>query len=208
MLFLATTILYIDRQILSLLKGMLDQELYWTDTQFGLVMAAFQATYGLGLLGFGWFVDRVGVKIGYGVTMGSSSAWALFHALAGSMGGFAVARAGLGLSESGNFPSAIKAVGAMVSTKGARPGDSDLQCRGVRRPGDGAGDHPVSSPSSGVGGLTFLSWARLALCGRARGGFSTTGRNTKNDSLRGNWLTSRAMPRTWEAWRKRRGECC
>jgi len=49
LLFLATTILYIDRQILALLKGMLDQELHWTDTQFGFVMAAFQATYGLGL---------------------------------------------------------------------------------------------------------------------------------------------------------------
>jgi ACS family hexuronate transporter-like MFS transporter len=110
LLFLATTILYIDRQILALLKGMLDQELHWTDTQFGLVMASFQATYGLGLLGFGWFVDRVGVKIGYGVTMGGSSAWAMFHALAGSVGGFTIARAGLGLSESGNFPSAIKAV--------------------------------------------------------------------------------------------------
>jgi ACS family hexuronate transporter-like MFS transporter len=109
LLFFATTILYIDRQILALLKGTLDRELHWSDTQFGLITAMFQATYGLGLLGYGWFVDRVGVKVGYALTMAGWSLAAMGHSLVRSVDGFIVARGCLGLAESGNFPSAIKA---------------------------------------------------------------------------------------------------
>src|SRR5438093_12541239 len=110
LLFFATTINYIDRQILSLLKEILDQRIGWTNEQFGLVNSAFQFTYGLGLLGFGWFVDRFGTKIGYAVSIAAWSVAAISHALAGSVGGFLCARAALGLGEAGNFPSAIKAV--------------------------------------------------------------------------------------------------
>ena len=109
LLFAATTILYIDRQILALVKGTLDRELHWTNEQYGDVMAAFQAAYGLGLLGYGWFVDRFGVKIGYALTMAGWSLAAMGHALVRSARGFMVARGALGLAESGNFPSAIKA---------------------------------------------------------------------------------------------------
>src|SRR5271169_2678363 len=73
LLFLATTILYIDRQVLSLLKGTLDEEFHWTNQQFGDVTAAFQASYAIGLLSYGWFVDRCGVRIGYALTMAGSS---------------------------------------------------------------------------------------------------------------------------------------
>ncbi|HEY0743094.1 MAG TPA: MFS transporter, partial [Chryseosolibacter sp.] len=69
MLFLATTINYIDRQILSLIKPILDEELGWTNEQFGLVNSFFQGAYGFGLLFFGWFVDRYGAKIGYTVSI-------------------------------------------------------------------------------------------------------------------------------------------
>jgi ACS family hexuronate transporter-like MFS transporter len=110
LLFVATTILYVDRQILSLLKGTLDQEFHWTNEQFGDVTAAFQASYGIGLLGYGWFVDRWGVKIGYALTMAGWSLAAMGHSLVFSVRGFIVARGALGLAESGNFPSAIKAV--------------------------------------------------------------------------------------------------
>src|SRR5580658_5144564 len=110
LLFIATTILYIDRQILSLLKGTLDEQFHWTNEQFGDVTAAFQASYGIGLLGYGWFVDRFGVKIGYAVTMAGWSLAAMGHSLVHSVRGFMVARGTLGLAESGNFPSAIKAV--------------------------------------------------------------------------------------------------
>ena len=62
LLFLATTINYVDRQILSLVKPILDVELGWTNEEFGIVNAVFQGTYGFGLLFFGWFVDRFGAK--------------------------------------------------------------------------------------------------------------------------------------------------
>lgn len=109
LLFFATIILYVDRQILALLKGTLDQELHWSNAQFGLVNGIFQATYGLGLLGYGWFVDRVGVRVGYAVTIASWSLVAMGHSLVRSVNGFMAARGCLGLAESGNFPCAIKA---------------------------------------------------------------------------------------------------
>ena len=110
LLFLATTVNYIDRQILSLLKPILDVELGWTNAQFGEVNATFQAAYALGLLFFGRFIDRYGTKIGYAVSIAAWSLAAIGHAAAGSVRGFFVARAALGLGEGGNFPAAIKAV--------------------------------------------------------------------------------------------------
>lgn len=110
LLFFATTINYVDRQILSLLKPILDDELGWTNAQFGQVNSAFQAAYALGLLGFGVFVDRFGTRIGYAVSITAWSLAAMGHALVGSVQGFFVARLALGLGEGGNFPSAIKAV--------------------------------------------------------------------------------------------------
>ena len=88
LLFFATTINYMDRQILSLLKPMLDVQLGWTSTQFGLINSAFQAAYGLSLLGFGWFIDRFGTKIGYAVSIAAWSLAALAHALVGLHLGF------------------------------------------------------------------------------------------------------------------------
>jgi ACS family hexuronate transporter-like MFS transporter len=110
LLFLATTINYIDRQILALIKEFLDAELGWSNEQFGLVNSAFQGAYAVGLLGFGWFVDRYGTKIGYTVSIVLWSLAAMAHAAVGSVQGFFLARVGLGVSEGGNFPSAIKAV--------------------------------------------------------------------------------------------------
>ena len=110
LLFLATTINYVDRQILALIKELLDQELGWTNEQFGMVNSAFQGAYAVGLLAFGWFVDRFGTKIGYAVSLVLWSFAAMSHAAVGSVRGFFAARIGLGFSEGGNFPAAIKAV--------------------------------------------------------------------------------------------------
>jgi len=110
LLFFATTINYVDRQILSLLKEVLDRQIGWTNEQFGWVNAAFQLAYGVGLVGFGWFVDRFGTKVGYAVSIFAWSVAAAAHGLAGSFSTFIAARAALGLGEAGNFPSAIKAV--------------------------------------------------------------------------------------------------
>jgi ACS family hexuronate transporter-like MFS transporter len=110
LLFFATTINYIDRQILGLIKPILDEQLQWTNEQFGYTNAFFQGAYALSLLIFGWFIDKFGTKIGYATSIFAWSLAALGHAFVGSISGFYVARVALGLGEGGNFPSAIKAV--------------------------------------------------------------------------------------------------
>ncbi len=110
LLFFATTINYMDRQILALIKGILDDQLKWTNEEYGWVNSAFQGAYGVGLLAFGWFIDKFGTKIGYAVSIAAWSVAAIGHSLVGSVTGFVTARIALGLGEGGNFPSAIKTV--------------------------------------------------------------------------------------------------
>ena len=110
LLFLATTINYIDRQILALLKPMLDEQLGWTNEQYGNVNSAFQAAYAISYVAFGWFIDRVGIKSGYTVSIVCWSLAALSHSFVGSIHGFFLARIALGAGEGGNFPACIKAV--------------------------------------------------------------------------------------------------
>jgi MFS transporter, ACS family, hexuronate transporter len=109
-IFFATAIIYSDRQFLSLLKSTLADEIHWTDTQFANVNSCFLGAYAFGLLFFGRFIDRVGVKIGYATTIFLWSLAALSHTLVTSIEGFMAARVFLGLSEAGNFPAAIKAI--------------------------------------------------------------------------------------------------
>lgn len=110
LLFFATTINYIDRQILGILAPVLQMEIHWSESDYGWIVTAFQAAYAAGLLAFGWFIDRYGTKIGYTISVALWSVAAMAHALAKTPFGFGAARAGLGLSEAGNFPAAIKAV--------------------------------------------------------------------------------------------------
>ncbi|HEV2355076.1 MAG TPA: MFS transporter [Puia sp.] len=110
LLFAATTINYIDRQVIGLLKETLTKEFQWSNTTFGTINGIFQFFYAFGLLGFGWLVDRVGTRIGYAISITIWSVFAMGHALARNTLGFTFARSGLGLGESGNFPAAIKSV--------------------------------------------------------------------------------------------------
>jgi MFS transporter, ACS family, hexuronate transporter len=109
LLFFATTINYLDRNILGLLAPTLQKEIGWTPIQYGYITMAFQAAYAIGLALFGWFIDRYGTKIGYSISIIGWSLAAMGHALASTVFGFGFARSLLGLSESGNFPAAIKA---------------------------------------------------------------------------------------------------
>lgn len=109
LLFAATTVNYIDRQILSLLKPLLDQELGWTNEQFGMANSLFQGAYAGSLLLFGWLIDRYGTKLGYALSILAWSLAAAGHALASTVTGFFAWRVALGLGEGGNFPAAIKA---------------------------------------------------------------------------------------------------
>jgi MFS transporter, ACS family, hexuronate transporter len=115
MLFAATSINYMDRQVLSLLKPTLMHPMGqggigMTEVGYGYIMAAFQVSYAIGLLAAGRFVDKVGTRIGYMVIMAVWSLSAMGHALVNSMFQFGIARVCLGLGESGNFPAAIKTV--------------------------------------------------------------------------------------------------
>jgi ACS family hexuronate transporter-like MFS transporter len=108
LLFFATTINYIDRQVLGILAPVLQKDIGWTDVQYGNIVAAFSGAYAIGLLLAGRVLDRIGTKIGYAVAMVCWSLAAMAHALARTPFGFGVARFALGLGESGNFPAAIK----------------------------------------------------------------------------------------------------
>lgn len=110
LLFFATTINYLDRQIIGLLKPTLEKEFSWTETDFAYIVMAFTAAYAFGLLSFGWLIDRIGTKAGYAWSVVIWSLSGMFHALARSVAGFSIARIGLGIGEAGNFPAAMKAV--------------------------------------------------------------------------------------------------
>lgn len=110
LLFFATTINYIDRQVIGLLKPMLEIEFNWSESEYGRIVMIFSACYAVGLLIFGRFVDKVGTKVGYTVSIVVWSIAAMGHAIAKSTFGFAMARGWLGLGEAGNFPVAIKSV--------------------------------------------------------------------------------------------------
>ena len=110
LLFAATTINYIDRQVLGLLKPTLENEFNWSEKDYSYIVIAFTTSYALGLVGFGRIIDRVGTKLGYSISVTIWSFAAMAHALARSTFGFGMARAALGVGESGNFPAAVKTV--------------------------------------------------------------------------------------------------
>jgi ACS family hexuronate transporter-like MFS transporter len=109
LLFVATTVNYMDRQILGLLKADLQHDIGWNELEYGRIVIAFQAAYAIGLPIFGWVIDRFGTKLSYAGAMVFWSLAAMAHAMASSVMGFAAARFALGLGEAGNFPAANKA---------------------------------------------------------------------------------------------------
>ncbi|PIF34417.1 ACS family hexuronate transporter-like MFS transporter [Flavobacterium sp. 9] len=110
LLFFGTTINYIDRQVIGLLKPTLEKEFNWTETDYSNIVMAFSAAYAIGLMGFGRWIDKIGTKLGYSVSVFFWSIAAVAHAFAKSTLGFGLARVGLGVAEAGNFPAAIKSV--------------------------------------------------------------------------------------------------
>ena len=109
LLFFATTINYLDRQVISLLKDDYLEPLFgWSETDYANVVIAFQIAYAAGMIGAGWLIDKIGTKLGYALVLVAWSVVAILHAFARSTFGFVAARALLGVSEAGNFPAAIK----------------------------------------------------------------------------------------------------
>lgn len=129
LLFFATTVNYLDRQVLSLLKPLLEEKFGWSNSQYADIASVFQFTYAISMLFAGRFIDRLGTKKGFTWAIIIWSIGAVIHALAIPIGegiaavlgwigiatvpisvmGFMFARAVLGFGESGNFPAAIKA---------------------------------------------------------------------------------------------------
>ncbi|BBD03026.1 MAG: MFS transporter [Alphaproteobacteria bacterium] len=110
LLFAATAINYVDRQMIGVLKPTLSAEMAWSETDYANIVFWFQAAYAVGYLGFGRIVDLVGARFGYAIAV---VIWTIAHMAHGgvhSVTQFAMARFGLGVGESGNFPAGIKAV--------------------------------------------------------------------------------------------------
>ncbi len=110
MLFAATSINYMDRQVIAILKPTLEHSIGLTEVGYGYVVDAFQIAYAIGVLAAGRLIDKLGTRIGYLLVMAIWSLSAMGHALATSVWEFGFARFFLGLGESGNFPAAIKTV--------------------------------------------------------------------------------------------------
>ncbi|MGF7078093.1 MFS transporter [Mucilaginibacter sp. UYCu711] len=109
LIFFATTINYLDRAVISLLKSNLSTEFKWTDADYANIEIAFKIAYAVGLLGAGRVIDKVGTKVGYLMATLLWSLSAIAHAFVTGTLGFIGVRSALGLSEGGNFPAAIKA---------------------------------------------------------------------------------------------------
>lgn len=126
LLFFATTVNYLDRQVLSLLHPILEDKFGWSNSDYANITASFQFVYALSMLFAGRFIDKLGTKNGLGIAIVIWSLGAMMHAYAVEMGeatadllsiqsisisviGFIIARTVLGIGEAGNFPAAIKA---------------------------------------------------------------------------------------------------
>ncbi len=110
LVFFATTINYLDRQVISLLKPFLEQQFQWSESDYANIVFVFQLCYAAGLMGVGYVIDKIGTKLGYAVSLFMWSLAAILHAAAKSTLGFSVWRGMLGVSEAGNFPAAIKTI--------------------------------------------------------------------------------------------------
>ena len=110
LLFAATAINYIDRQMIGVLKPVLQRDLGWTEAQYADIVFWFQAAYAIGFLVMGRLVDRLGARLGYALAFSFWTVAHVAHGLVSSVAQFAAVRFALGLGEAGNFPSGLKAV--------------------------------------------------------------------------------------------------
>lgn len=117
LIFFGTALNYLDRQVLALLKPMLQADFGWSDREFAHFGSSFQIATAFSLLGVGWFIDKVGVRWGYGIAVVVWSAAGMAHAAAASVQQFVMARITLAAAESVNTPAAIKAAATYLPEK-------------------------------------------------------------------------------------------
>lgn len=109
LLFVATTVNYVDRTMLGLLAPTLGKELHWSEDDYGTIVTAFQAAYALGFLVMGWLIDRFGPKVGYAIAITVWTIGHVAHGFASTVAGFMAARMVLGVGEAGHFPTVARA---------------------------------------------------------------------------------------------------
>ncbi|GJG89197.1 hexuronate transporter [Gemmatimonadetes bacterium T265] len=110
LLFAATTVNYVDRQVLGILAPTLQHGLGWTEADYGNIVSWFTLAYGAGFLFAGRAIDALGTRAGLALALVAWSLASMGHALASTVAGFSAARFALGLAESANFPASIKTV--------------------------------------------------------------------------------------------------
>jgi len=108
--FFGTTINYIDRQVIGILKPFIAHDLGWNEADYGFIITAFQIAYAIGMVVSGWLLDKIGTRLGYLWAMVLWSLSAMAHAAATGINTFIAARFALGIGESANFPAAVKGV--------------------------------------------------------------------------------------------------
>jgi MFS transporter, ACS family, hexuronate transporter len=109
LLFFATTVNYIDRTMLGLLKTDLSKEFGWSEDDYGNIVTAFQAAYAFGFLLMGWLIDRLGPKIGYAIAITIWTVGHVAHGFSSSIAAFMASRVVLGVGEAGHFPAVVRA---------------------------------------------------------------------------------------------------
>jgi ACS family hexuronate transporter-like MFS transporter len=110
LLFAATAINYVDRQMIGVLKPTLSHEFGWSEGDYADIVFWFQLAYAIGYVSFGRIVDVLGARLGYAMALAIWTVSHMAHGLAAGVTSFAAARFGLGIGESGNFPAGIRAV--------------------------------------------------------------------------------------------------
>ena len=172
MLFFATTVNYLDRQVLSLLAPDLSKQFGWTNSDYANITAVFQFVYAISMLFAGRIVDRLGTKQAFILAITVWSIGAILHAFSIPMGaglnailgavgiaavpvsvaGFMIARAILAIGEAGNFPAAIKATAEYFPEARALVRDRHFQFRRQYRRGAGADQRAVDRRAVGLAG--------------------------------------------------------
>ena len=205
LLFVVTTINYMDRQVLSILAPTLQLELHWSESQYAAVVYSFTLVYAFGFLIAGWWLDWVGVRRGFATAVVVWSLAAIGHALARTTAAFAVARASLGLGESANFPGAIKSVAEWF------PKEERALATGIFNAGTNTGAilTPLLVPvialnwgwrwafviTGSLGFLWLLLW--LALYRNPTSPLSGTERGSGGEDPGSSWLQLLTFRQTW-----------
>jgi ACS family hexuronate transporter-like MFS transporter len=110
LLFCVITINYVDRQVIGVLKPIIEKDMGWSEVDYGNIVTAFQASYGVGMILVGRWLDKVGTRKGVAIAIGLWSLAAAFHSVARSVLAFILARAALGIAESAAYPGTVKSV--------------------------------------------------------------------------------------------------